>query len=52
MMRYGRSLGTLDWDIDVIRLLGSGHSKVFKQDDKYMKDINNHLYINEKARDP
>lgn len=52
MMRYGKNFGPLDWELDRIRLLGSGHSKALKSDDKYLKDINNHLYIEEKTRDP
>lgn len=52
MMRYGKNLGLLNWEIDGIRLLGSGHSKALKYDDNYLRDIMNHLYIKEKTRDP
>lgn len=52
MMRYGKNLGLLDWETDEIRLLGSGHSKVLKSNDNYLRDIMNHLYIKEETRDP
>jgi len=52
MMRCGDNLGPLNWKVAGIQLLGSKHSTALKSDDKYLKDINDHLYIDEKARDP
>lgn len=52
MMRCGDNLGPLNWEVAGITLLGSRHSEALKSDDKYLKDIDCHLYIEEKARDP
>ena len=45
MMRYGESLGTLDWETDELYLLRSIISRRIASDPKYGKDISDGVFI-------